>query len=366
MSYNPNFSHPPPGYEKSPISSPLPGYTNRPPRLATQPPVNRYHAPPAPAAYVYGHLPPPPSMYGPTISSYGVPPPPYVKSLAASPSSEHMQVPSPPKPHLTVDFITRPPPPSFALPPPHFNNFNVKPEPLPIKTEPSVSPIPFSFDVPPPRFNVLPQSIAPTYQIPPPYYPSPNYMPYGQEPNGYYNGYVQPPNIHQPPPPPPLPGRSFSVPPSRTNYHSSRCGLKTESINSGSSTYAKRSASNRSDTNKPLTERDKLLYEWRRNFCETSDDIARKLAELENYEEKEYWIRSSPADVYYTRTGENMVATPKLDALCTLFEQELIHRGQILRSAQKPYEPSQKKRKHKVCPHRCELFLVFFSSGHAF
>lgn len=129
-----------------------------------------------------------------------------------------------------------------------------------------------------------------------------------------------------------------------------------------SAAYSKRAA-NRSNTNKPLSERDKLLYEWRRNFCETSDDIARKLAELENYEEKEYWIRSSPADVYYTRTGDNMVATPKLDALCTLFEKELIHRGQAIRSAQKPYEPSVKKRKHKVCRHRCELY---FSSDIAY
>lgn len=112
----------------------------------------------------------------------------------------------------------------------------------------------------------------------------------------------------------------------------------------------------------PLTERDQLLVKWRSNYCETSDDITRKLAEMDPNENRDLWIRSSPADVYYKRceNGE-VVATNRLDSLCTLFDQELVARGPKIREKQPPYEIPPRKRKHKVCRHKCNKY--FFKSG---
>jgi ribonuclease-3 len=103
---------------------------------------------------------------------------------------------------------------------------------------------------------------------------------------------------------------------------------------------------------KPETEREKLLKNWRKNYCETSADISRKLEELADDEEREFWVRSSPADRFYKRVKDTIVeSTTRLDALCTLFDQELIQRSQRVREKQKPYEPPPRKRKIKICKH---------------
>lgn len=106
----------------------------------------------------------------------------------------------------------------------------------------------------------------------------------------------------------------------------------------------------------PLTERDKLLVKWRSNYCETSDDITRKLAEMDQNENKDLWIRSSPADVFYKRCESgDTESTNRLDTLCTLFDQELVGRGPKIREKQPPYHTPPRKRKHKVCRHKCKL-----------
>lgn len=106
---------------------------------------------------------------------------------------------------------------------------------------------------------------------------------------------------------------------------------------------------------RPETERDRLLAKWRKNYCETSADISRKLEEMANDEEKGYWIRSSPADVYYKRTNGNEVeSTTRLSALCTLFEEELMKRSARAKEKQEPYEAPHRKRKVRTCRHKSE------------
>ncbi|XP_063700833.1 ribonuclease 3 [Culicoides brevitarsis] len=116
------------------------------------------------------------------------------------------------------------------------------------------------------------------------------------------------------------------------------------------------SSSGKSSENKPQTERDRILANWRKNFCETEDDITRKLSELSQITNaKETWIRSSPADVYYKRVNDKEVtATPRLEALCDLFEEELSKRSAKAREKMEPYVPQPRKRVIKVCRHKSE------------
>lgn len=104
---------------------------------------------------------------------------------------------------------------------------------------------------------------------------------------------------------------------------------------------------------KEPTERARILEKWRSNFCETSEDITRKLEELAEDGEKECWIRSSPADLYYKRTSVNEIeGTARLEALCTLFKTELVDRCVIARQLKPAVDEKPKKRKHRVCRHK--------------
>lgn len=101
------------------------------------------------------------------------------------------------------------------------------------------------------------------------------------------------------------------------------------------------------------TERAIILEKWRSNFCETSEDIARKLEEMTENAEKPCWVRSSPADLFYERTSLNeMGGTSRSDTLCTLFDSELIERGQRARITKPAVDQQPKKRKHRVCRHK--------------
>lgn len=116
-----------------------------------------------------------------------------------------------------------------------------------------------------------------------------------------------------------------------------------------------------SNDDKELTERARILEKWRSNFCETSEDITRKLEELAEDSEKECWIRSSPADLYYKRTSINEIeGTPRLEALCTLFRTELVDRGVRARQLKPIVEEKPKKRRHRVCRHKSKT-LHFIS-----
>lgn len=109
---------------------------------------------------------------------------------------------------------------------------------------------------------------------------------------------------------------------------------------------------------KPETERDRLLRMWRSNYCETPEDIQRKMEELAEMDEdcREVWIRSSPADPYYRRTQvvKEVEGTTRLDILCQLFEEELIKRADRVREKLPPYKPSPRKNCRRVCKHKSE------------
>lgn len=104
------------------------------------------------------------------------------------------------------------------------------------------------------------------------------------------------------------------------------------------------------------SERDMLLKKWRSNYCETTEDIAEKLDQLSNVEEKDCWIRSSPADLYYKRdvTTNEMVATSRLDSLSKCFDT-LVNRGERARATQPSIDRPQPKRRHRVCMHKCNV-----------
>uniref|UniRef100_A0A182NUA6 Ribonuclease 3 n=1 Tax=Anopheles dirus TaxID=7168 RepID=A0A182NUA6_9DIPT len=151
-------------------------------------------------------------------------------------------------------------------------------------------------------------------------------------------------------------GRSHSVPSStdRTNRSNrlDRSSSCRRDSNQAGSTSSERNSSRHSRF-KVDTGRAEILSKWCRNYCETSEDIARKLAEMANDEDRTLWVRSSPAELYYKRVSEKVVeSTARLDALCTLFEEELIRRAERIRATQTPYNPPPRKRKMKMCRHK--------------
>ncbi|XP_055917610.1 ribonuclease 3 [Eupeodes corollae] len=133
-------------------------------------------------------------------------------------------------------------------------------------------------------------------------------------------------------------------------------GSSYEGRSSSSSSYSSHHQSEKAPR-KQETERDRLLKNWRSYFCETSEEIAKKLAELEENEEKDVWIRSSPADIYYRRTnnGNEVEGTPRLEALCNLFEEELVQRAQKAKAKMEPYVPPPRKHRRRLCKHKSEV-----------
>lgn len=168
------------------------------------------------------------------------------------------------------------------------------------------------------------------------------------------NRFTVPPPFHPSRPPPPICFR-----PNESNFRQSyRAPISTSTLRKRFPSIPSKSSHRRERDEAPLTERDQLLVKWRSNYCETSDDIARKLAEMESNDNKDLWVRSSPADVYYKRCENGDVdSTNRLETLCTLFDQELVARGPKIREKQPPYQTPPRKRKHKVCRHKCKYFL---------
>ncbi|CAD7014711.1 ribonuclease 3 [Ceratitis capitata] len=106
------------------------------------------------------------------------------------------------------------------------------------------------------------------------------------------------------------------------------------------------------------TERDRLLKSWRSNYCETSEDIEAKLAELveQDEEQRTVWIRSSPADPFYRRTNipNEVLSTSRLEALCNLFEEKLVQRAEGVRKCLPSHDPPARKPRRRLCKHKSE------------
>lgn len=292
------------------------------------------------------------------------------------------------------------PPPNFSIPPPNQNasrsaqhgipNFNIPPPVNPRSIHPSPGvffPTPANHphpstnqtSVPPPGINypaIYYPPPMPNYSTPP---PPPAYA-------SYYDGTT---NFTHPPPsyapaipymsvPPPIPyqpravqeyrPRSTQSQTSNFRYQKPRFNASTKQYNQNES-YKQRQRSNpttiRSKSEPYSDERRELLMNWRKNYCETSEDIRRKLEEMNQDEKNEIWIRSSPAELFYTRKDLNeVVSTSRLDSLCLLFEEELIKRSAKVKSTQTPYNPPAPKRRHRVCKHKCtkkkKIFFFYF------
>lgn len=146
---------------------------------------------------------------------------------------------------------------------------------------------------------------------------------------------------------------------SRTSSHRQSPKREARSVRDETKSTRENSRHAQKSTKDPQSERERLLAKWRKNYCETSDQISKKLQEMANdMEEQVSWIRASPADIHYKRTKDNVVeSTPRLDALCTLFDDELLKRADNTRAKQTPYNTPNRRRNIRVCRHKCKLLL---------
>ncbi|XP_045452237.1 ribonuclease 3 [Melitaea cinxia] len=112
---------------------------------------------------------------------------------------------------------------------------------------------------------------------------------------------------------------------------------------------------------RPLTDREKILKDYQKNYCRTSEDFIKKMNEWskeQNSEEKEnqkMWYRSSPAELYYKplEDGSGVEQTNKLKKICEKFYKTLIERGRNARPSNDELPPL-KPPKVKMCKHRAE------------
>lgn len=329
MSLPPQFTEPPPGFPKSSelYLNKISNFTSPPPPPGTftvptsYPPISPVHSSITHSSYTSSQPPFAPYTYPQNVTDSDQ------SQVSISSGSIHSSF-------IDVQYLQ---PPASGIPTSY---------PSPVTSPYSHPPPPKpSFAHPPPRINNIMHERPNFYQINNPY-PSP---------------YVPGHQIHHPPPftshPPPLYPPRITIrnkyipkPPSISKYHP-RFPISFRS------------------TRKPdeySAERNQLLEKWRKNYCETSEEIAKKLSELAN-EEKECWVRSSPADVYYKRENANVVvATPRLEALCKVFDEELLQRAAKVRENQPSYTLPTPKRKHRVCKHKCKINLRIVAHASCF
>ncbi|KPI92557.1 Ribonuclease 3 [Papilio xuthus] len=112
---------------------------------------------------------------------------------------------------------------------------------------------------------------------------------------------------------------------------------------------------------RPLTDREKILEDYRKNYCETSGEFIRKMEQWsrEHHSDEEetskMWYRSSPAELYYKPTpdGVGVMQTSKLEKRCSTFFKELIERGRKARPEVDELPPLRPSR-GKACKHRMD------------
>ncbi|XP_075976678.1 ribonuclease 3 drosha isoform X1 [Anticarsia gemmatalis] len=110
----------------------------------------------------------------------------------------------------------------------------------------------------------------------------------------------------------------------------------------------------------PMTDREKILAEYRKNYCKTSDDFIEKVQQWtrdhsDEDEGAKYWYRSSPAELYYTpvENGAGLQQTNKLEKICDTFFEKLIERGRKARPEVDELPPL-KGPKGKLCTHNSD------------
>uniref|UniRef100_A0A2A4K3R9 Ribonuclease 3 n=1 Tax=Heliothis virescens TaxID=7102 RepID=A0A2A4K3R9_HELVI len=121
------------------------------------------------------------------------------------------------------------------------------------------------------------------------------------------------------------------------------------------------SHSSRHEPAKPKTDREKILEQYRKNYCKTSEDFIEKMEQWSkehNSDEEEaskMWYRSSPAELYYKQIeeGSGVQQTNKLEKICETFMKQLIERGRNARPEVDELPPL-KPSKVAMCKHKSE------------
>ncbi|XP_045499974.1 ribonuclease 3 isoform X2 [Colias croceus] len=112
---------------------------------------------------------------------------------------------------------------------------------------------------------------------------------------------------------------------------------------------------------KPMTDREKILEDYRRNYCKTSEDLIKRMEkwskehQSDEEENPKIWYRSSPAELYYKAIegGSGVEQTRKLEKVCENFFTLLIDRGRKARPEVDELPPL-KPQKAKRCKHHDE------------
>ncbi|XP_060525203.1 ribonuclease 3 [Cylas formicarius] len=111
-------------------------------------------------------------------------------------------------------------------------------------------------------------------------------------------------------------------------------------------------------------ERDEILNRYKRNYCHTEKQISQKLEEISRKhidfldQEKNFWIRSTPSELFYQKDESNLKitkATDKLIKLCLEFDELLVSRALKVNSLKSKYVPPPRKNRSRVCKHRTEV-----------
>ncbi|CAG9823289.1 unnamed protein product [Phaedon cochleariae] len=136
------------------------------------------------------------------------------------------------------------------------------------------------------------------------------------------------------------------------------------SVSTSSSSRPRSSHSDRTAPELKATERDQLLSKWRSNYCSTEEQLTDRLEELAELSvddiverEKSIWTRSTPAELFYERSENNIrlvTATPKLEALCKEFNETLVTRARKINATKEKYEPPPRKNRARLCKHKTE------------
>ncbi|XP_030748887.1 ribonuclease 3 [Sitophilus oryzae] len=147
----------------------------------------------------------------------------------------------------------------------------------------------------------------------------------------------------------------------RNNYRRYRTVYKEDR---STKHYSDRYNTSRPQDKKILTERDEILDQWKRNYCNTEQQISEKL-EMYNKKtedilntEKNIWIRSTPSELYYERDindYKNIRATSKLINLCDTFKDTLVNRALKVNSLKPKYTPPPRKNRARLCKHKTEV-----------
>ncbi|XP_017776911.1 PREDICTED: ribonuclease 3 isoform X2 [Nicrophorus vespilloides] len=113
-----------------------------------------------------------------------------------------------------------------------------------------------------------------------------------------------------------------------------------------------------------MSERAQILSKWKKNYCETKEQVSKKIEELYTNnqdelieKEKVKWTRTTPADLYYVRDEKNpkvLNATHRLIALCDYFESNLVKRAKKINEVKPVYVPPPRKNRARLCKHKSE------------